>query len=362
MNHPLQQLIKLAAELQEPVQEIKTKLSDSAVSIEFEDPIQIFESNLTRLHLINERTTIESIFFYLHVVASSALKISKKMRDIPEMIPSSFAEAVSYKASSLLELVATHPLNKPINESERRQYKDGEYVQSPNNIEQEKHAQQVKKLLNESEIRATELELKLKDLQSSAQREIDKISEAYASTLEELSQKKADVDAVMGHISGRVVAGDYEKSASKEETMADWLRYGSLGCMVLIAIALGYSLWETIHADFDWQKSLIRTFIALLLSVPAAYLARESAKHREQQYHHLQTSLDLKAISPFLESLPDTEQHKIKTEIASKIFAGRDFSKVGADPFPLNTQEIIIELIKRFEIPKSNQQETQNSK
>ena len=219
---------------------------------------------------------------------------------------------------------------------------------------QERHDQRTKKLLNENELRIAALEKELVGLGERTAVEMNNFTAAYASHLHDIKEKKTEIDGILGHVSGRAVAGDYEKSAAEERKMADWLRTGSLVCMGAIAIVLGYSFIETIDTDFNWQKSLFRIALAFLLSVPAAYLARESAKHREQQYQHLQTSLDLKAISPFMASLPEDEQHKIKIAIASKIFAGRDFSKVGADPYPLNTHEIIIELIKRFDPAKAN--------
>lgn len=219
--------------------------------------------------------------------------------------------------------------------------------------EQEKHDQRVKKLLNENELRITSLAKRLQELEGAAQGEIDKISSAYSEGLREIEVKKTEIDGILGHVSGRAIAGDYEKSAAEEKRMADRLRFWSLVCMTVIAGCLIYTL---VGHSTDWQQSLFRISLTFLLSVPAAYLARESAKHREQQYQHLQTSLDLKALSPFVASLPDEEQHKIKIAIASKIFAGRDFSKVGSDPFPINTQEIIMELLKKVDVSKAKPQ------
>lgn len=217
---------------------------------------------------------------------------------------------------------------------------------------QEGRDSNLKNALTKSDLRIANIEQKLNILESTANTEIEKTTTLYSKALQEIEGKKSEIDNILGHVSGRAVAGDYEKSATEEKNKADWLRIGSLLCMAMIAVSLGYSFWETIGTEFNWQKSLFRITLTFLLSVPAAYLARESAKHREQQYQHLQTSLDLKAISPFLASLPDEEQHKIKIAIASKLFAGRDFSRTSADPFPLNTQEIIMELLKRLDLSK----------
>ena len=125
--------------------------------------------------------------------------------------------------------------------------------------------------------------------------------------------------------------------------------------MALIVGIAGYSFIESMHQSFDLSNSLLRLGLVFLLSVPAAYLARESTKHRQQQYTHLQTSLDLKAINPYIASLPDEEQHKIKSEIAQRIFAPKDFQSISNESYPINSQEVIMALISKFGNDKDKQ-------
>lgn len=220
-------------------------------------------------------------------------------------------------------------------------------------LEQEKHDERIKNSLAENERRLVVVEESLKGLDQKVQEALSKIDEAYRETLNQVTVKKAEVDSILGHVSGRAIAGDFEKSAAAEKAAAEWLRYASLACMGLIVGILGFSFWETIQQDFQWQKALFRVILAFLLSAPAAYLARESAKHRTQQYLHLQTSLDLKAISPYLASLPEDVQHRIKGEVASKLFGGRDFPHVLAESYPVNVQELLMELIKKLEFTRA---------
>lgn len=242
----------------------------------------------------------------------------------------------------------------PLSEYELR--KNGELVHSQS-VEMEKlkaqvgefekHDERVKKLLNENEVRIAELELRIKQVEGDAHQEIQKIANAYVEAMTTIDDKKAEIDGILGHVSGRAIAGDYDKSAAGEQVMADWLRGGALVCMLMIVGVLGWAVIESTSATFEWDRFLSKISLVFLLGVPATYLARESAKHREQQYHHLQTSLDMKAISPFLASLPDEKQHKLKAAIATRIFGGRDFSKVSNDPYPINTQEIIMKILEK---------------
>ena len=131
--------------------------------------------------------------------------------------------------------------------------------------------------------------------------------------------------------------------------------------MGLIVLVVGFAFYETTQSDFKWQVALTRLVLALVLSIPSAYLARESSKHREQQYAYLQTSMDLKAIDPYIASLPEDTQHKIKANIADRIFASKDFSSVSNNSsYPINTHELMMELIKKVDVDKEKSSADKN--
>lgn len=185
-----------------------------------------------------------------------------------------------------------------------------------------------------------------KKLELDVQAELEKVKNIYDKNIKEVEEKQEKLDILLGEVSGGKIALSYDASTKSEKKEADWLRFASIGFMVLIAIIVGYSFWETTLDDFKWENSAFRIILAFFLTIPSAYLARESSKHREQQYNHLQTSLDLKAIDPYISSLQKDKQDEIKADIANRIFASRDYSKVAEISFPLNSQEIAMALIK----------------
>lgn len=197
--------------------------------------------------------------------------------------------------------------------------------------------------------KALSLGTKVEELEQSVADELEKTKLLYETASEELDSKKDQLNDLLDHASKAVIAGDFEGNAADEKKTANMLRRLSLTIMVFIIYIVGITLYET-SKDLTWQIALTRLAFTLVLSVPAAYLARESAKHRAQQYSYLQTALDLKAITPYLASLPLEEQHKVKIKMADRIFASKDFSEVARDPYPINTQEIIIELIKKLDL------------
>ncbi|MDD1139455.1 hypothetical protein M5G22_18005 [Pseudomonas sp. TNT2022 ID233] len=354
------EIARLTAELESSLIHFKDVLADNPVSEGFNVYFRGMKRELTDLANAFEKDDLQKIAECANDFASSSrtLGLIAPELEIPEFQDAK--NSLMLSAENLLAIVEVPPKPpKPLEPIEFesifsknwRQALPQSKADGSHNKNEKQHLG-TKVRLTENELRLVSLEQELSSLETTAGIEITKLKIAYSEALSEIESKKTEIDNILGHVSGRAVAGDYEKSATEEKNKADWLRIGSLTCMALIAFSLGYSFWETIGTEFDWQKSLFRITLTFLLSVPAAYLARESAKHREQQYQHLQTSLDLKAISPFLASLPEEEQHKIKIAIASKLFAGRDFSKTSADPFPLNTQEIIMELLKRLDLSK----------
>lgn len=359
------------SEMKDLVEQLKTHLGDKPIPKSVRDALTSFYQSVNTYVENIEANNIEQI-------SESAKMVSVYGQIIGQSIPN-FKEAdeevielgntIYQKADEYRELIESSPLEvRPLDANEI--VDNSKNLHNYNSIKRklgamaadhENHDQRIKKLLNENERKVNQIDSDLKVIGEQVSTELEKVKILYDSSLTEIESKKEQVNEILGHVSGRAIAGDYEKSAAEEKVMANWLRYGSLFCMALIVLVVGYSFWETTTADFKWQNSVFRIVLAFMLSVPAAYLARESAKHREQQYSHLQVSLDLKAITPYIASLPESEQHKLKVDIASRLFAAKDFSRVGADPYPLNSHEIIMELIKKLDVIKPTVKSSTNN-
>lgn len=167
---------------------------------------------------------------------------------------------------------------------------------------------------------------------------------------EELRQKQSEVNDLVGLVSGSTMASSFAKSAEDERRLANSMRNGSVMLMLIIVGIVGLSFFETTHPRFDWQTGAFRMLFSVALSVPAAYLARESSKHRVQQNSHLRIALDLQAITPYLASLPTEEQHKLKVEVANKIFGANDATVTHPESYPINVNDLLKILVTRMEL------------
>lgn len=368
MESTLIEFDEKTAELKDLVDQLKDYIGEIAVSKKIRDGFKSFYQHLDAYSAATENEDFEKISSSAKTVAVYGQTIGQgiaQFKDADNQMKTLGSDLLN-RANAYRNFIENSPLEiKPmeITNSKDSNLSLASYQSVKNNMknlanDHLEHDKRIKKLLSESESSANNLSSRIEKIEREVKIEIDNITSLYKESLVEIEAKKQQIDDILGHVSGRAVAGDFETSSAEERKMANWLRYSSLACMAVIVGVVGYSFWETTTTDFQWQNSVFRIVLAIMLSVPAAYLARESAKHREQQYNHLQTSLDLKAISPYIASLPIDEQHKIKIEVASRLFAARDYSKVGTDPYPVNVHEIVMELIKKLELNKQSRSDT----
>ncbi|MCK8106181.1 hypothetical protein MTF64_04755 [Pseudoalteromonas sp. 2CM41L] len=219
------------------------------------------------------------------------------------------------------------------------------------------------KLLNslaeKNNVRVSELSKRIETIESQYTEQIELASDIYKNGIINIEESKKEIESMLSNTANRVMADDYVSSAVAEKKAANWLRALSLVCMTIIVGIVCLSFYDSTHSGFDWESSIFRTVLVFILSIPAAYLSRESTKHREQQYNYHHTALDLKAITPYIASLPEADQNRIKISIAERIFASRQTNVAQQDSFPLNTQELVMELIRKVDFKKEDKKDTQ---
>lgn len=200
----------------------------------------------------------------------------------------------------------------------------------------------------------TSLEKKTGTLADKVEKELSKSTKIFQDSLKNSKATKDELDSLLGHASKSVIAGDFDEKAKIEKHLAERYRGYSLVLILATVVIVGITLFETIGQNFSWETSLFKVLLVFLLAAPTAYLAKESSKHREKHYKYLQKSLDLKTLNPFIASLPEDQQHKIKGEIADRLFAPKDIDIKDHQDVPLNQLELIISLLNRIEKSKEN--------
>ncbi len=182
-------------------------------------------------------------------------------------------------------------------------------------------------------------------LSLSHKKEIDK-SNKY------LERRIKEINELSGIISASELSNSYEDHAKTEAGKADRLRNISFLFMSFVFVMASYMFFTMPTAvEFKLDYMLSRLGLFFVLSIPAAYLSRESTKHRQQEVKFKQLSLDMKALSPFVAPMPEEQQIKIKTDIANRIFFTdqRQTNSNTTDSSPLDMNQVITSITTGIE-------------
>lgn len=149
--------------------------------------------------------------------------------------------------------------------------------------------------------------------------------------ISDLESMKEEARKLVGLVGETAVTGNYQKIANEHKKSANnWRRIAAV-CMFAFSIILIYTIWGLNSEDLEWQKALIRIIAAVSLSYPATYAARESSKHRNLENINRKAELELAAINPFIELLPDEKKQKIKEDLVNKYFGNDNNTTVAVD-------------------------------
>ncbi|MEI8642743.1 hypothetical protein P4S56_00435 [Pseudoalteromonas sp. Hal056] len=207
--------------------------------------------------------------------------------------------------------------------------------------------------INEYKVEIGELGSSLRNIEKFQQKQLFDVKAAYEEAEKEIKSKKEQINEQLKIASEGVIAGSFDNGAISERRSANYLRGGSLFCMLLIVIIAFTTFMESTKYGFDWESTIFRVVLIFILSIPAAYLSRESSKHRQQEHNLHQTALDLKTIDPYIKSIPEPEQTKLRVSLVESILNKKTSNLPYEDSFPVNSHELLLEFIKKIDLSNS---------
>jgi len=369
---------KSVREIKTMVDTLANKIKGKSVSRGLENAFLSFNQQLTSYSkaISDENSNAQSIMDICHMIGVYASMISQQIASDKnfESVIQSLSTELQTKSNTFQIWTQNRPELRKTFEGETVQLpRLGDFIipRTPSEVKQaEKEAlskvekellivtekleaihkqsnKEYKELLEKYENKFSQSNQVLNELEINVTEKINSIDEVYDKKIESITEKEKEIYNILGIVSENTITGSFEEHARKEKKTADILRGISLGGMLLITGIIGYSFFESIHT-FSWEESLFRTMLVIFLSIPTTYLARESTKHREQEYRHLQMSLELKATTPYWNSLPKEDQDKLKIELSKKIFAQDNDNKNENDAYPLNMQELMLKVIDKI--------------
>ena len=137
-----------------------------------------------------------------------------------------------------------------------------------------------------------------------------------------------DLKNLVGALSGEAMASSHLESAINENKLADKYRLFSLLVVALMIISV--LIYTFKFADVsNFSVLAIKLSIAFLMLIPAGYLARESARHRDVSEYRRHIGINLLAMRVYMADMDNSEKVKFKKEMADKLFTNYKYSENG---------------------------------
>jgi endonuclease III len=150
---------------------------------------------------------------------------------------------------------------------------------------------------------------------------VRKAKEQSAKTIESLGETRSKVAKIYGTIGNEALTGDYKRTANENERAANQLRRAAIFALGGMALLVGAVAFTVGQGEIGWDVAVFRLTAALALVAAAAYLARESGRHRAFAERMRRLELELASIDSFIVHLPDDQRSLLKAELARKYFA-----------------------------------------
>lgn len=175
--------------------------------------------------------------------------------------------------------------------------------------------------------------------------------QAYAAskTLEDINKFREDAARIVQVVGNIGVTGNYQLIANAEGKQANFWRWATIaifGAGIFIAVATFIKFWFEPFSPDTAMSVLIRLFYAIVITSPAVYTARESARHRTNADRARQTELELASIGPFIELLPEASKVEIRTGLTSSYFGRSTEAHTVSSPLDPDNLKTVIELLK----------------
>ncbi len=149
----------------------------------------------------------------------------------------------------------------------------------------------------------------------------NKFVDASQATQKEMEIIKDNTTKLYQIIANTGIAGNYNKNANDERRNANIMRCISIVIFAIISILALYIIYTFQKDSTNWQSALVKILATSLLTGLAAYTTSESSKHRKLERKYRNMELELTALDPFIENMPDEKKVEIKSELTKKLFS-----------------------------------------
>ena len=161
--------------------------------------------------------------------------------------------------------------------------------------------------------------------------------------INQIDEGKKKAQDLVGIITDTGMVGGYQRVANEEKQSArNWRKVALVSLIALVGFAV-FAFIETLGHEIRWDQFATRIFVAVSFGILAAYAALQADKHEKTERRNRKTELELASILPYLHDLPKDKQHKIREELAMKMFGQTEILESSTDK---KTTGSVLDLLK----------------
>lgn len=342
-----------------------------------------FQSNRNRGHLSNANTQLDSVLAYaaqlgllpppgtvdtvtaIEAVRGQAEQALKGILEREKALSAQLAKLQEASSATTTEVTAQKGrLDMAIAEYQA-QFSASEATRQQQATDALKaHTQRLDQALGEAQKRLQDstqdlskrLDAMLQEATTKAAQQRDTLDSSADQTLDDLANMRQKAENLLHVIGSTGMAGEYQKvaNAARMATIT-WQGIAAVAMVGLVVFAiLTYTATQAAET-IRWGGVAARAFVTLTFGIMAAYAARQGDRYSDNEIRNRKYQLELSSLDPYLANLPEETQHKVKVDIAMKLFGNaslesagpsKQFTGTGKDPLEL-ALSVLMEFAKR---------------
>lgn len=182
-----------------------------------------------------------------------------------------------------------------------------------------------------------------------AKKETEQAEAEAKEILEALKVSAEKAKVTVGLIGATAVSSAHRDRAEEERKIASSLRVGVLISLGISALIILLSIIDYLPPVIDWQDLLLRYGAVVFFTIPAAYMAKESIRHREMQRKYESFHINFAAVNNFFSDMEKEARNQLQTELAKHLLISKESLSDNSNDIGLyENQQKIIELLTKL--------------
>lgn len=301
--------------------------------------ITSYASNQNVSHLItaNDHLTNQLTQLSLLLAIAKKTKFIKPFKKVEDIVDD-FSRTITSQKSKLQEELKE--LSTSLNQRQQELQKLEELMESRKNESDSQMSKWQEQFSQAQDRRQTEYATWSKKFEEQSQKDLKELIEQ---TTSELNNQKETFESNLktilddGNLKHKAIlelyeltAGDsvgagYIKNANDEMKQANNWRIISIGFIITTIIWL-ICVYFSSESTISLPKIITAFSLTGVMLYGAAYSSQQSTKHRNNEKKARWFALEIKAFDPFISSLKEDQQHKLKEELSKRIFGQNEHS------------------------------------